>query len=414
MMHTETSAIELLWDDIRFKQIMKQYNVRQEDITFEHPFVQEFLLPLLQTASDEITMIHNHSDPRHTQVAVEIIKAQDNHESSHEYDTYTTILRYDKSLPVQYLANSLWHETEHANQTLGRGYSKNEQVLIGLSRIHYDSDRTLYLNNFVELRARMAAIKMHINRFNALNANPDTTIEEKESLIAPIGMLKQRLVEALSEDVTEQWVNACTQHVAHINRFSKEKIDLMNVFPAAKDLKTAKKLALDFLTNKAQSILTDCVHAVRARYDDCEHIQQQVADERRQIEMECTKRKVLEIAQALNIPTIQQRPNNPPLSYKQPLNTVSNAEKLLTENHLHIFNRAIIEIDSELYVVGDLTDTHKRDYVSPMVHQHTIINDEDARTSTTQSMKTHQLPQGPVVENESSACPPGEDLDCGR
>ena len=357
--------MRLLLDDNHMKSMMAKYGATPETLTNDHAFVTDYLLPMLQRISDDITGIHDVNNPKHTTVSINIIGRNDSHTSWHDYPEYKTMLSYEPTLPSQRLADSTFHETEHANQTLGRGYSHDERILITLARLHYSEYGPAYYNNYTELRARLESARVYIERCSELKANPTATLDDKVTLTSAHSGLRDHLLEELDVSETDKWIEACQKHIRHIHWYSssKEKAMLMQAFPDAKNLTEAKEQALIFLRDKAPTLFKECVEAIHHAADSMDILEAEVSQEKAEHEQHQRNERVIELAKEHGVPILDTMPTPAPVS-QNTIDAETKLERLFSET-TKMFNRAIVMTNNTTCMVADVMDNIYRDYAHP-------------------------------------------------
>ncbi len=101
--------------------------------------------------------------------------------------TDTIHIPQDMSLPVVNLARMVAHETEHARQFCPELYTSEENKMIALGLALYpeqkrnqDTPKTLYLYNYIELRARTAEFHALLNMYYTRQDSQDAPMTPRE------------------------------------------------------------------------------------------------------------------------------------------------------------------------------------------------------------------------------------------
>lgn len=337
MNYYQSKEMQLLCNEKYTAAMMKKYHTDGSDLTDDHPFVQEFLLPLLQKISDDITGISDPNSPQHTKVSIFVINADEKNESSHDYRRYKTHLCYDKTLPIPHLVSSLRHETEHALQTLGIGYSTDERKLVALARIKYATSGPPYKNNYVELRARLEQTRIQVERYEMCEKQPGDHFQEKQNIAAQLLTFRSQMLEDISQDVIDEWRNDFADKVS---RFFYRNKELLEIFPEARTMAEAKKQAEDFLLHTSEDIFKDCLARIEALKNKIDEIVEEVDKEAVKHEKEEVFTLFTQIGKELGIPVLE----TPPVEFASqlyPLNKGS-AEFWVRDHYQQYHNVAIV------------------------------------------------------------------------
>ena len=366
MDYKNSPDMQLLCNEEKFKEMQRKYNPNNDALTPSHPFITKFLQPLLQRLSDEITQDRNKSSKTHTSVSVVIHYRSLHLTSSHSFKTSLfrkpqTVIDYDPTLPGANVASSIRHESEHANQTTGKGYSILERSLVQLARMHYSTNDVPYKNNYNEMRARIAEAQLHLARFEELSQLPGDHYDERIQFSNELIRYKQHLTEHVHVDATKKWIEECKKAIES-HRPDKQ---LLKAFPDAHSKYEAKQAALRFLDEDAPQMLADCVQQVYALAAEMQGIIVQISQEREVHEQQEVKNRFTAIAKELNIPVLEAAP--PSDVKKYPLN--KGAAEYWVRDHYQDkdkFNFAIAKDPKYGWcLIYDDNDVVYRDYAHP-------------------------------------------------
>ncbi len=351
----------------QFEAAMQQYGATKENLTAKHPFVTKYLQPQIQKIADDIaTQSGRTEDWQKSRVSVVFFNPHSKNKtcSSHDHRTNEIIICWDKGTGTledqcRKLVNDTRHESEHANQTDGDGYSIDQRTLSRLSRISYHTGNDiLYRNNYNEIRARMSEFQMHREIYHRL-VKQNAPFAEIQTAAKNLIAAESHLTHLVSQQGQEQWMQRAQEDIKHMLFHTKK---LMEVFPDAKSVAEAKQMAVTFLTQRAPDVFKDLRDELKVYQQEATQVSLQMEQQRVAMEKTEAHKAAMEKAAELNIPVLSQMPYPTPI-YRLKIESMSRLEHGLSGENITLHNRAFVRENGEIFLIGDGTD-RVRDYIN--------------------------------------------------
>lgn len=381
--------IDEILDTQQFEATMQQYGVTFEMLTENHPFITEYLQPHLQKIADDIAEQSGRTkDSQKVKVSIKFADpAQSGTRSWHNHETNEVLIDWDKDNGTiadkcRNLVNDLRHESEHANQSDGDGYSIDQRILSQLSRIVYPREGPLYHNNFNELRAKLAEFQMHKARYDQLVQN-NTPFEQRREAANHLWDTRNHLLKQFNAQAQEAWMQGAQRNIKRMLRNTKL---IRDVFPDAKNTWQAKQMAIEFLQQRAPVLFKELQDIISFYRDFASQAQEDITKEWTTIQAANAQKSAIEKANELQIPILSEMPQPQPY-YRLRLNDESCVEKAFSEHNIALYNRALVHTNGEMWLVGDNVK-RDRDYMHPK----SIEESEPSKDESNDEINIDDLP----------------------
>ncbi|MBQ8806015.1 MAG: hypothetical protein IJZ68_05980 [Bacteroidaceae bacterium] len=387
--------IDDLLDKNLFEAKMQQYGITEADLVTlkpNHPFLTQYLQPLLQRIADSVAdMSSRTEDWQKSRLTVTLYDgAKKNLYSTHDHKTNEIVIALDVTKGTlqekcKSLLNDTRHESEHANQTDGDGYSIDQRTLVRLSRlVYHPGNNDLYYNNFNEIRARLSEYKMRQEIYDRL-VQQKAPFEQRQIAAQHLASAESHLTHHLSEQVQEDWIKRAQAEVQKKWPFqSKAFIEgLRKAFPEAQNIQEARDMAMTFLDQKAPDLFKELRDEIKAYSKTVTECMVKIDDERREVAKQEAQKEVLAHENAQKMPILDKMPQPTPM-FRFRFTDASQVETIMSGSTITLYNRALVQMDGDLYLIGDTTD-QVRDYINkwPAEVQEQLAKN---RVSTTEEM----------------------------
>ena len=366
--------IDDLLDVKLFEAKMQQYGLTEADLgtlSPKHPFVTQYLQPMLQQIADSIADMSGRTEDwqKSTLMVTLYDGAKKNVCSTHDHKTNEIIIALDATKGTlqekcKSLLNDTRHESEHANQTDGTGYSLDQRTLSKLSRlVYHPGNNDLYYNNFNEIRARLSEYKMRQEIYDRLEKQ-NAPFEQRDIAARNLAAAESHLTHHVSEQAQEDWMKRALAEVQKKWPFQSKAFQqgLMKAFPEAKNIAEARQMATAFLEQRAPTLFQELRNEISAHSTRSTQCMIAVDNERREIRKQEAQKDVLSHDKAKNMPVLDKMPSPPP-NYRFLFTDPSQVNEVLSGNMVTLYNRALVQMNGELYLIGDTSDC-VRDYIS--------------------------------------------------
>lgn len=282
-----------------------------------HPFIQTLQTKLSEIedhiahdAGRKACHLEVHFDDRNLPNSLPFHGDKDKRATWHDDNSWTNNIGYRNGTPGLVLVANTYHEGEHANQTKGYGYTKDQQIMCSIAKVFYpkESQGPEYRNNYTEVYARIAEANFYLATYHRLSViSPKTTLTDQyyHMLCDACTHLTTKVSREAMRQINQ---NAIQYLLIPTNRAS----GLRQAFPDAPSM-TRKFQAIAFLQTKAMGLyeqaLQDMEVVADALRDVIRDIEKAREDQKKQEKQKATQlfqETLKEVTQRLNIPVISQ------------------------------------------------------------------------------------------------------------
>lgn len=339
---------------LEFKQeniqaLFKEHNVSRHQITPNHPAMQA-LEHKLQNIENALAKQHNRKAARviMTQATVSMsmvtgaksAEERWHQEVSHNFarNTHKFAWYTRANEPCEFdLLIALQHEAEHANQSVGFGYTQDEKALVWVERACRSGLTDNYWSQLSEMSARMKEAEFCIEMLTTHKVH--LSVHDQQSIMH----LAESVLRRLTYKTTEESLNALQQQQKeYLNKKILPAQYLNEAFPNA-FLWQRNAAALDFLQHTAPKLYEDCYKRLQ---DVHERLSQYVAEWQHSIpnavkryEHQQENERLQELAIQYGIPVLTEMPES---VHTMPIHGDSHAEQYIQQKQQQAYNAALV------------------------------------------------------------------------
>ena len=232
---------------------------------------------------------------------------------------------------------ALRHEAEHANQSVGFGYTQDEKALIWIERACHLGQSENYWAQFGEMNARMKEAEFCIDLLTTHKSH--LSVYDQQSIMH----LAESVLRRLTYKTTEESLNALQQQQKeYLHKKILPAQYLNEAFPNA-FLWQRNAAALDFLQHTAPKLYEDCYKRLQ---DVHERLSQYVAEWQQSIpnavkryEHQQENERLQELAIQYGIPVLTEMPES---VHTMPIHGDSHAEQYIQQKQQQAYNVALV------------------------------------------------------------------------
>ena len=236
----------------------------------------------------------------------------DNRRTWHNDQLWRNNIGYRNGTPGLALAGNAAHEGEHANQTMGCGYTENQRIMCALATRFYpgESQNLIYRNNYTEVYARIAEGKFYLAVVDHLKrTRPDVLRNPR------IQGLVRDMPKHVSADVSLQTMKDTNRdYIAALSNPLTKVVSLHKVFPDVHPrlLKSAARSFLkkhgDALCAQAISDIEEVKNALENAYQEIQKMTQEYNERIEQEKAQALQEQLDKTIEKYHIPVIQELP----------------------------------------------------------------------------------------------------------
>lgn len=362
---------------LEFKQeniqaLFKEHNVSRHQITPNHPAMQA-LEHKLQNIENALAKQHNRKAARviMTQATVSMsmvtgaksAEERWHQEVSHNFarNTHKFAWYTRANEPCEFdLLIALQHEAEHANQSVGFGYTQDEKALVWVERACRSGLTDNYWSQLSEMSARMKEAEFCIEMLTTHKAH--------------LSVYNQQSIMHLAESVLRRLTyNTTPETIQQLQQYQKEWLDakrwpakyLGKAFPDV-SVWQRNDVAMDFLEHKAPNIYNDWFQRLqdvqRVLADHIAEWQVAIPAAIQQHEHEQEITRLTELARQYGVPVITEQPQD---AHALPIHRDPYAERHIQNTTQHHYSPALVVSNKPTQLIYDNTPIPRPYSTSP-------------------------------------------------
>ena len=280
----------------------------------------------------------------------------------HDWATNRTHLVYNPNERGIDTIGAAAHEAEHANQTVGHGYSPTQLTMIWIARALYKSpkvDKMAYRNNYTEIAARIAEAKFYIHAYDMIKNDPKFTVHEKDAMLRVLMDRNFQLCRGVTEKNLHSLLQSQIRELKSWFGYTDEmKTALQYAIPGKNNFGETRKGAITFLESEGQHLNDEIfkeMKGVSQQLEDIIHqLEKDTKDNRIHTIAQDNRNYIAELAQYYEIPFIALDAATPFPQHADDLERDSVAVQIKFEHIRQNFhNPAIVKLNGNLHLIYD-------------------------------------------------------------